>query len=96
MHVRLVGRQGQTGRADKIDKADKTDRTDRTGKTDKAGRAGKAALIIPSHQKSKLGKKRRKTVLLARSNALLEMGVLVVAGVANANHNAPSAAASKK
>jgi hypothetical protein len=81
MPVRLVGRQGQTNKVDK---------------TGRAGRVGKAALVIPSHQKSKVGKKRRKTVLLARSNAPLEMVVLVVAGVANANHNVPSAAASKK
>jgi hypothetical protein len=50
------------------------------------GRQGRAALVIESHQKSKVGKKRRKTVLLSRSNALLEMVVLVVAGAANSNH----------
>jgi hypothetical protein len=60
------------------------------------GRQGQAVLVIASHQKSKVGKKRRKTVLLARSNALLEMVVLVVVDAANANHNSPSAAACKK
>ena len=46
-----------------------------------------AALVITSHQQSKVGKKRRKTVLLARRNALLEMVVLVVAGAPNASQN---------
>ena len=62
---------GQQGQADQTDQTDQTDQ---------------AVLVVPSHQKNKAGKKRRTAVLLAKSNAFLEMVMLVVAGVPKINY----------